>query len=46
MSMDKKMINKKVVISIVVVVVLALAALAVISAQNLYEMALRVHGAG
>ena len=38
--------RKKVVVSIVVVVALALVALAAVSAQNLYEMMLRVHGAG
>jgi hypothetical protein len=38
--------NKKVVVSIVVVIVLALVALAVIYGYNLYEMMLRVHGAG
>ena len=35
--------NKKVVVSIVVVIVLALVTLAVVCAQNLYPMFLRVH---
>ena len=41
-----KALNKKVIISIAVVVVLALAALAVVYAQSLYQMFLRVHGMG
>lgn len=44
--MDKKLISKKVVVSIIVVVVLALAALAVGYGYDLYEMMLRVHGMG
>ena len=44
--MNRKILNKKVVISIVVVVVLAFAVLAVMYGYNLYEMMLRVHGMG
>lgn len=45
--MNRKIFNKKVVVSIVVVVVLAFAALAVMYGSNfLYEMMLRVHGMG
>ena len=41
-----KIINKKVIISIVVVIVLALTALAVVYAQSLYQIFLRAHGMG
>lgn len=41
-----KLLNKKVVISIVVVIVLALVAWAVVYGHNLYEMMRRVHGMG
>ena len=42
--MNRKILNKKVVISIVVVVVLAFAVFVVMYAHNLYQMMLRVHG--
>lgn len=38
--------SRKAVVSIFVVIVLALAALAVVYAQSLYQMFLRVHGMG
>ncbi len=44
--MNKKILNKKVIVSIIVVVVLAFAALAVMYGCSLYEMMLRVHGMG
>jgi hypothetical protein len=44
--MVKKIINKKVVVSIVVLVVLVLLVLAVGYAHGLYQMFLRVHGMG
>ena len=42
--MNKKILNKKVVVSIVVAVLLAFAVLAVMYGYNLYQMMLRVHG--
>jgi hypothetical protein len=44
--MSKKIINKKVVVSIVAMIVLVLLALAVGYAHNLYQLFLRVHGMG
>jgi hypothetical protein len=44
--MNKKFINKKAIVSMVVVIVLALLALAAGYAHSLYQMFLRVHGMG